>query len=166
MESLERPKGVVSLRHFRLALSGWRPTKKSARSKEFLATNDPSYWHSTKILSTPFEDKKSRVANSGLQLVDLETQTMKYVHDELWLKSSKQGRAAARAHAVSIVKCIRTWSNRIFTTGLSKERNLNERKKILDELYSRLVDLVAQSPGDGCYDYFYIFVTVAKTGEL
>ena len=77
-----------------------------------------------------------------------------------------QGKAAARAHAVSIVKCIRTWSNRIFTTGLSKERNVNERKKILDELYSRLVDLVAQSPGDRSYDYVNLFVTVAKTGEL
>ena len=38
-----------------------------------------------------FEDKKSGVANSGLQLVDLETQTMKCVHEELWLKSNNQG---------------------------------------------------------------------------
>ena len=76
-----------------------------------------------------------------------------------------QGKAAARAHAVSKVKGIRTWSNRIFTTGLSQERNVNERKKIIDELYSRLVDLIAQSPGDGGYDYVYLIVTVAKTGE-
>ena len=74
--------------------------------------------------------------------------------------------SAARAHAVSVVQSIRTWSNRMFTTGLSRERNVEERKKILDEFYRRLVDQVAMVPADRGSDYAVNFVTVVKTSQV
>ena len=73
-------------------------------------------------------------------------QTYLIITFNLLIFSYVADKAAARAHAVSTVKYIRTWSNRIFMTGLSKERNVDEQKKILDELFRRLVDPVAQSP--------------------
>ena len=74
-------------------------------------------------------------------------------------------KTAARKNAVSFVHSIRTWSNRIFATGLSKERTVDERKKILDELFRRLVDQVAMAPADRGFPYLDHFVTVAKTGD-
>ena len=53
----------------------------------------------------------------------------------------------------------------MFTIGLSSQRNVEERKQILDELYSRLVDEVEKAPADRGYIRVDIFVTVAKTGE-
>ena len=74
--------------------------------------------------------------------------------------------ATARTHAVSFVQSIRAWSNRIFATGLSNQRNVEERKKILDELYCRLVDEVAKAPADRGCSRVDNFVIVAKTGEV
>ena len=74
--------------------------------------------------------------------------------------------ATARTHAVSFMQSIRTWSNRLFTIGLSRERKVEERKRILDELYSRFVDEVVVAPADRGSDQFDLFVTVAKTSEV
>ena len=74
--------------------------------------------------------------------------------------------ATARIHAVSFMQSIRTWSNRLFTIGLSRERKVEERKRILDELYSRFVDEVAAAPADRGSDQVDLFVTVAKTSEV
>ena len=72
--------------------------------------------------------------------------------------------AAARAHAISFVQSTRTWSNHIFATGLSKERNVEDREEILDEFYRRLVDQVAMAPAEWGIDIAVHFVTVAKSG--
>ncbi|KAI0220000.1 hypothetical protein LSAT2_028461 [Lamellibrachia satsuma] len=130
---------------------------------EFLATTDQSYWHRAEDLSAPFNDKNSRVAKSGLKLVAMELQITKCVWRERWLKSNIQGDSvAARAHAVSSVQSIRTWNNRIYANGLSKERTVEERKKILDELFRRLVDQVAMAPAERGTELVEHFVTVAK----
>ena len=74
--------------------------------------------------------------------------------------------AAAKKHALSFVQWIRTWSNRTFTTGLSSERNSEEKENILDEMFRRLVDQVAIAPADRGYNRVDHFVTVAKIGEV
>ena len=74
--------------------------------------------------------------------------------------------ATARTHAISFMQSIRTWSNRTFMTGLSRERKVEERKRILDELYSRFVDEVAVAPADRGMNLVDLFVTVAKTSEV
>ena len=74
--------------------------------------------------------------------------------------------ATARTHAVSFMQYLRTWSNRTFMTGLSRERKVEERKRILDELYSRFVDEVAVAPADRGNNHVDLFVTVAKTSEV
>ncbi|KAI0211854.1 hypothetical protein LSAT2_003284 [Lamellibrachia satsuma] len=134
---------------------------------EFLATISPIHWHTAEDLSAPFDDKNSRVTQSRLQLVAMETKIFNCVYRKRWLMSNIQDDAsAARAHAISVVQSIRTWSNRMFTTGLSRERNIDERKKILDEFYRRLVDQVAMAPADRGSDYAVNFVTVAKTSHV
>ncbi|KAI0237833.1 hypothetical protein LSAT2_011571 [Lamellibrachia satsuma] len=134
--------------------------------EEFLATTASSYRHSAGILSAPFHDKTSRVTKSGLQLVALETKRIKCIWRERWLMATKHDDSAtARIHAVSFVRSMRAWTNRMFTIGLSSQRNVEERKKILDELYSRLVDEVEKAPADRGYIRVDIFVTVAKTRE-
>ena len=74
--------------------------------------------------------------------------------------------AAAKAQAVSSVQSMRTWNNRIFANGLSKERNVDERKAIVDELFRRLVDQVAMAPADRGSELMEHFVTVTKTGQV
>ncbi|KAI0212239.1 hypothetical protein LSAT2_002854 [Lamellibrachia satsuma] len=135
--------------------------------EEFLATTASSYRHSAGILSAPFHDKTSRVTKSGLQLVALETKRIKCTWRERWLMVTKHDDSAtARIHAVSFVQSIRAWSNRVFATGLSNQRNVEERKKILDELYCRLVDEVAKAPADRGCSRVDDFVIVAKTGDV
>ena len=74
--------------------------------------------------------------------------------------------ATARIHAVSFMQSIRIWSNRTFTTGLSRERKVEERKRIIDELYNRFADEVAVAPADRGNNHVDLFVTVAKTSEI
>ena len=71
----------------------------------------------------------------------------------------------ARDNALSFVHSLRTNSNRMLAIGLSRERNVAKRKKILDELFRRLDDKVAMAPADRGLPYSD-HVDVAKTGEV
>ena len=72
----------------------------------------------------------------------------------------------ARTHALSFVQGIRTWANVTFAKGLSSERNSDEKAKLLDEIFERLVDQVAIAPADRGHHRVDQFVTIAKTGEV
>ena len=72
----------------------------------------------------------------------------------------------ARKHALSFVKWIRTWANVTFAKGLSSERNSDEKAKLLDEIFERLVDQVAIAPADRGHHRVDQFVTIAKTCEV
>ena len=74
--------------------------------------------------------------------------------------------AAARKHAVAFVQAIRTWNNRNFAKGLSRERPAQERMDILEMLYGRMVDIVAREPSERRYDIVEHLVTVAKEMEV
>ncbi|KAI0229749.1 hypothetical protein LSAT2_019817, partial [Lamellibrachia satsuma] len=144
----------------------WREMmhEKIISEDEFLATLEPNYWRTAEEIYVPFDDNNSRVSRSGLRLVAMETQSFKCSMRETWLMSNKPyDSAAARAHAVSFGQSVRTWTNRIFVTGLSKKGNVKERERILDEFYRRLTDHVAMAPGDWGTDVFEHFVTAAKT---
>jgi len=71
--------------------------------------------------------------------------------------------SAARNHAEQVVQFIRSWNNRIFANGLSRARTTEERERILDELYRRLVEQVAMAPADRGNDITEHFITVAKS---
>ena len=73
-------------------------------------------------------------------------------------------KTAARKHASSRMQGIRTWANVTFANGLSSERNSDEKAKLLDELFGRLVDQVAIAPADRGHDRVDHFVTIGKTG--
>ena len=73
-------------------------------------------------------------------------------------------KTVARKHASSFVQSKRTWANVTFAKGLSRERNSDEKAKLLDELFGRLVDQVAIAPADRGQDRIDHFVTIAKTG--
>ena len=75
-------------------------------------------------------------------------------------------KTGARKHASSFVQWIRTWANMPFAMGLSSERNSDEKAKLLDELFGRLVDQVAVAPADRGHDSVEQFVTIAKISEV
>ena len=75
-------------------------------------------------------------------------------------------KTAARKHASSGVQTIRTWANVAFAKGLSRERNSDEKAKLLDELFERLVGVIALAPADRFYNRIDHLVTIAKTGEV
>ncbi|KAI0227875.1 hypothetical protein LSAT2_021635 [Lamellibrachia satsuma] len=144
----------------------WREMmhEKIISEDEFFATVEPNIYRTAEEIHVPFNDN-SRVNSSGLRIVDMETHSFKCAWRESWLISNKpDDSAAARSHAVSFVQSARTCTNRIFVTGLSKERNVKGRERILDEFYSRLVDQVAMAPADWGIDAAVYFVTAAKTG--
>ena len=64
------------------------------------------------------------------------------------------------------MNAIRTWNNRNFAKGLSRERPAQERTDILEMLYGRLVDIVAKAPAERRYDIVEHLVTVAKEGGV
>ena len=71
-----------------------------------------------------------------------------------------------RRHASSFVQWIRTWTNLTFAKGLSRERNSDEKAKLLEEFFERLADQVAIAPADRGHHRVDQFVTIAKTGEV
>ena len=73
-------------------------------------------------------------------------------------------KTAARRHASSFAQWIRTWANVTFAMGLSRERNSDEKAKILEEFFERLADQVAIAPADRGHDRVDHFVTIGKTG--
>ncbi|KAK2171992.1 hypothetical protein NP493_1006g00035 [Ridgeia piscesae] len=133
---------------------------------EYLATIEPYYYHTEEALCAAFKDTSSPIRQSGLRLLAIETHNIKCLWRDRWMRSIKQDDAAAKKHALSFVQWIRTWSNRTFTTGLSSDRNSEEKENILDEMFSRLVDQVAIAPADRGYSRVDHFVSVAKIGEV
>ncbi|KAK2150677.1 hypothetical protein NP493_2734g00002 [Ridgeia piscesae] len=116
---------------------------------EFLTTLAPWYFRTEEDLAAPFEDTHSPVRNSGLRLLAMETHNIKCSWRERWTKLNKQGEITGT-----------------FQWLWHFERNSDEKAKLLDEIFERLVDQVAIAPADRGHHRVDQFVTIAKTCEV
>ena len=69
---------------------------------------------------------------------------------------------AARSHGKWFVSAIRAWSNSVFLSGLSGNRCQEEKNELVDELYQRCEDIVAQDPEKHALDYIHAYIHIEK----
>ena len=70
-----------------------------------------------------------------------------------------------QAYGVRVASAIRWWSNSTFLNALSKERSEIDKKRIIDDFYSRLASCLTSSLGWNCYEVSTVAVHVEKGGD-
>merc|ERR1711907_119951 len=112
---------------------------------ELQATSLIMYYRTKEEVAAPFNDTESTCYKQGLRLVSCETAVTKCPYHQSWLADGGD----ARAHAKRFVPTMRTWSNSTFETALdSQNRSVEERAGLVDELFQRLENDIAESPED------------------
>jgi hypothetical protein len=125
---------------------------------EFEATNFPNYYRNEEETLAPFKNPESAVSKAGLKLVSAETRITPCPYRANWLAN----KGDAKAHAKNFIPTTRTWSNATFYAGLDEKRPEAERRALVDEMYQRYEDKVAEEPEGHGMDYVHMYLVVRK----
>ncbi|XP_031573757.1 uncharacterized protein LOC116307623 [Actinia tenebrosa] len=106
----------------------------------------------------PFECKNSPVYQAGLRLISMEKHVIPCPLKKKWLKE----KGDPMAHAKRFVCSLRAWSNGTFMSGLSNCRSSEEKSNIVDELYRRVENEVAQHPEYYGIDRVQVYMVIEK----
>ena len=127
-----------------------------------------NYYRTEAELVQPFQEggALSSKESSGVELVSMEFRKTPCPFRKAWLDFASEQKSnneeAARKHAAWYIPTLRTWSNSTFLTALNESRSMEERQSLVDELYKRYEDLVAQDPAAHGMDYVHAFMVIDK----
>lgn len=124
---------------------------------EYWATNFPQVYRTVEMFRAPLEDPAGPVRRAGLRLEHVETRVTPcpFAAD-----FARDGDAAAFAWAY--IPTLRSWSEPVFLAGLSADRPVAERARIVDEFYGRYERLVAAAPEGHGMDYVHCCLICRK----
>ncbi|KAA8497474.1 N-methyl-L-tryptophan oxidase [Porphyridium purpureum] len=127
--------------------SCWSEMKQSGRisQHEYEAATFPNYYRSTEELSAPFLD-----GSVGLKLKHLD-----------W-RYSECPYGRGKGSPAELIGTIRTWSNSVFLSALSDERCAEEKAALVDELYERYAQRIANDPSHHAMDYVHAYLLAEK----
>jgi len=141
-------------------LQSWKAMKEEGKitQEEFEACNFPNYYRNTEETLAPFNNPESSVVKAGLKLVSQETRITPCPYRAGWLAN----KGDAKAHAKNFIPTTRTWSNATFFAALNESRPEAERRALVDEMYQRYEDKVAEEPEGHGMDYVHMYLVVQK----
>jgi hypothetical protein len=116
-----------------------------------------NYYRTDEEMKKVFEEG-SACHKAGLRLVSAETKVTRCPYNEAFKANGTDKREAAKG----IIGTMRTWSNSSFLTALSSDRPEAERKALVDELYQRYEDAIAEDPASNHMDYVHHYLVMEK----
>lgn len=127
----------------------WEATVTAA---EFEATNFPQVYRTVEEFSAPID-----AGAVGLALEHIETRV---VECPFAARYREHGDAARFAR--EYIPTLRSWSEPVFSAGLSAERSVEERAELIDAFYGAYEAEVAAAPDGHAMDYVHCYMICAK----
>ena len=124
---------------------------------EYRSTNFPQVYRTVEEFRAPLDDPESPVHKAGLVAEHVETRVVKCPFAEDF-KRHGDPEAFARAY----IPTLRSWSEPVFLSGLSGERPVEERARIVDDFYGRYEARVAAAPEGHGMDYVHCYMICRK----
>jgi len=126
--------------------------------EEYRETAFQQFYLSVADAVKPLQDEANPVYQSGL-IVD-HAQTV--ITPCPFRTAFTAGRLNARDFAQQFVNTHRSWTETTFVAGLAREREMNDKKRIVDELYRRYIELVVQHPVGHGKDLVHLYLVTKK----
>jgi len=142
----------------------WRAMRDEGKitQEEYAGGTLLNYYRNDQEMKHPFQEGEA-VHASGLRLVSCESKITRCPYNEEYRRAVAAGEPVDdRAAAKGIIGTMRTWSNSSFLTALSGSRPAAERQALVDELYQRYEDEIAQDPASHHMDYAHHYILVEK----
>ncbi|XP_046333011.2 gibberellic acid methyltransferase 1-like [Haliotis rufescens] len=132
--------------------------------QEFINTNISFCLRNMDQIREPFKTEKSQVVESGLRLLSSELIFNKNIFYYSWKqKKDEEGIDDREGFARAMVSAHRNWSNHSFIAGLSESRLLEDKEKIVDDLYANVTTEIAKMDPEMFKDDFCtIYVLIKK----
>ncbi|XP_013412367.1 uncharacterized protein LOC106175088 [Lingula anatina] len=127
--------------------------------EEFKNTNAAYYRRSEVELKAPFVSKDSKVLKEGLKLISIKMKDVPINPAAMVGKDKVTGTRSIKRY----VNSVQAWSNAIFYSGLSEHRSEEERKVIMDQLYSQFEECIMCNPDDFIFEFTMAYVDIVKT---
>lgn len=109
--------------------------------EEFQATNFPFHIRTVNEYKAPFEDPESSVVKAGLHLLSItDTSVISPIKLEFDMLTSDQ----LKAIGLKAARSVSAWGYTTFYNALDTNRPADQRQAIVDELYAKLADSMAQ----------------------
>ncbi len=124
---------------------------------EYEATVFPQYYRDVEECSAPLIDPNNPVYQAGLRLDHIETRVIDCPYR---LDYEEHGDAAK--FAKEYIPTLRSWSESVFFAGLSTDRPLEERAKIIDRFYNSYETFVRECPEGQGMDYVHTYMVIHK----
>eukprot|EP00213_Chloropicon_mariensis_P003828 CAMPEP_0197475098 /NCGR_PEP_ID=MMETSP1309-20131121/6539_1 /TAXON_ID=464262 /ORGANISM="Genus nov. species nov., Strain RCC998" /LENGTH=382 /DNA_ID=CAMNT_0043014993 /DNA_START=222 /DNA_END=1370 /DNA_ORIENTATION=- len=117
-----------------------------------------NYYRNDEEMKKPFEEGSGAAYKAGLRLVSSKSMITRCPYNEDYKANGTDKLVAAKG----IIGTMRTWSNSSFLTALSNKRPEEERKALVDELYGRYENEIAQDPSIHHMDYAHHYILFEK----
>jgi len=126
-------------------------------SEEYQSMTLPQYYNTVEEFSAPFQQQGSEVFKAGLHLDSIETAQVACPFAEDF-KTHKD----ATRFASEYIPTIRSWNESTFLAGLSTQRDISERREILESYYDTYKRQVVENPEQHRMDYVHAYMTISK----
>ena len=126
-------------------------------AEEYQAMTLPQYYNNVEEFSQPLQDPSSLVYQSGLRLVDIETEVVSCPFAKDF---ETHGDAAAFAKAY--IPTIRSWNESTFKGALSDTRSEVEKDELIEAYYGLYEQQVRENPEGHGMGYVHAYMTLEK----
>ncbi|MEM7209682.1 MAG: SAM-dependent methyltransferase [Pseudomonadota bacterium] len=127
---------------------------------EYAAMTLPQYYNTVEEFSAPLLNENDPVHQAGLRLESIETRVVPCPFAE----DFKQHRDAEK-FATDYIPTIRTWNESTYFAGLSSERPLEERKRVIEDFYGAYRMRVVADPDQHGMGYVHAYTVISKCRE-
>jgi len=117
----------------------------------------PQYYNTVEEFSNPLENKESPVYKAGLRLKSIETRITHCPFAESFRKHKN-----VKKFADEYIPTIRSWNESIFFNALNSERDLEDKKQIIQDYYQTYHDQVQLEAEFHRMDYVHAFTVIEK----
>ena len=124
---------------------------------QYKNTNFPQCYRTVEQFTAPLTDPANPVHQTGLRLDHVETRVVAcpFARDFA-------GHGDPERFARDYIPTLRSWSESIFMSGLSENRPLDERRRIVDRFYDSYQERVRRAPQGHAMDYVHIYLICSK----
>tara|TARA_Y100000741_G_scaffold70191_1_gene51055 strand:+ start:319 stop:1434 length:1116 start_codon:yes stop_codon:yes gene_type:complete len=139
----------------------WKLLKdnKIISENEYIAATFTQHYRTVEEFREPFDDQNSKVYKAGLRLRSCTTRLTKCPYSKKYLEDKES--ITSEDFAESLISTMRSWSETVFKTALSK-RNDEEIKKIVNKFYVSYKNEIAKDPEGHAMDYIHIIMDIEK----
>ena len=126
---------------------------------EYKSATFPQHYRTISEFRKPFDDENSTVYKSGLRLKSCSTRLTKCPYKENYKKNIKS--MTKKDFAENLIPTMRSWSETVFRTALSKRKE-EEIDKIINKFYDSYKKEIAKNPEGHSMDYIHIVMDIEK----